>query len=395
MEKYLELCNREMLKWKRECETYTILPETDSFVMHLMRAHSEFYEFLREFQYFDEREEVLNLYFEISHYLNMYELCDEKYLIYTDFNEKGDFRVVLQCMDPSTNLHNCLEKGRSAIFFSATLLPISYYKEQLAGKENDYAIYADSIFQPEKRLLMVGNDVSTQYSRRNRSEYEKVAVYIDGLTRAKKGNYLVFFPSYQYMNHVEAICRERFEEQKLLCQKSSMTEQEKEAFLEAFIEDPEETIIGFCVMGGIFSEGIDLKADRLIGTVIVGTGLPMVCTEKELFRQYYEEKKGMGFQYAYLYNGMNKVLQSAGRVIRTEEDTGVILLLDHRFLQESYQVLFPREWFPYTVVNRENVINVTHHFWDNVNQVTGEALVNQPPMKEENQNGNKDKSSNF
>ena len=174
-----------------------------------------------------------------------------------------------------------------------------------------------------------------------------------------------------------------------------MTEQEKEAFLEAFIEDPEETIIGFCVMGGIFSEGIDLKADRLIGTVIVGTGLPMVCTEKELFRQYYEEKKGMGFQYAYLYNGMNKVLQSAGRVIRTEEDTGVILLLDHRFLQESYQVLFPREWFPYTVVNRENVINVTHHFWDNVNQVTGEALVNQPPMKEENQNGNKDKSSNF
>lgn len=370
MEKQLELCNRQMLAWKRESESLQILPEITSFVMQLMRLSSEFYEFLKEFPMFEEREQVLELYFALSHFLAMYEICDEKYQIYTDHMENGEFRITLQCMDPSTNIHNCLVKVKSAIFFSATLLPIKYYKEQLAGQETDYAIYAESIFQPEKRLLMVGNDVSTQYTRRNRMEYEKVAEYIRALVRERMGNYLVFFPSYQYMNEVEVVCRQNLEEQglkkayKILCQKSKMTEQEKEEFLHAFTHSPNETKVGFCVMGGMFSEGIDLKADRLIGTIIVGTGLPMVGAERELFRQYYEEKKGMGFQYAYLYNGMNKVLQSAGRVIRTEEDEGVILLLDHRFLQESYQELFPREWFPYTVVNQGNVGNVVGQFWE-------------------------------
>lgn len=368
---YLETCNRDLLAFKRESEEYVIRKDIDTFVLHLMRLSSEYYEFLREHQVFDERETMLNFYFEIQQFLSMSELYDEKYLIYTDFNEQREFLIRLQCMDPSTNLNRCLEKGRSAIFFSATLLPISYYKEQLAGREEDYAIYAHSTFQPEKRLLLIGSDVSTKYTSRTRSEYEKVACYIEEVVGKRVGNYFVFFPSYQYMNQIIEV----FEEKKLtgesslldqiVMQGTSMTETEKEEFLNQFVHEPKSSCIGFCVMGGMFSEGIDLKADRLIGTIIVGTGLPMVCTEKEIFRQYYETMKGQGFAYSYLYNGMNKVLQSGGRVIRTEEDEGVVVLLDKRFLTDSYLELFPREWFPYTVVNRKNVGNVIEEFWKN------------------------------
>ena len=149
----------------------------------------------------------------------------------------------------------------------------------------------------------------------------------------------------------------------MIVQSTNMTELEKEEFLDGFVENPTETRVGFCVMGGIFSEGIDLKSNRLIGTIIVGTGLPQVCNERELMRSYYQEHKGNGFEYAYLYQGMNKVLQSAGRVIRTTEDEGVILLLDERFLQNQYLNLFPREWDPYVIVNRNNVTAAVADFW--------------------------------
>ena len=149
----------------------------------------------------------------------------------------------------------------------------------------------------------------------------------------------------------------------MLVQTSDMREQEKEEFLQSFEEETEDSIVGCCVMGGIFSEGIDLKEDRLIGAVIVGTGLPMVCNERELFKDYYNEKKGNGFEYAYLYPGVNKVFQAGGRVIRTAEDKGAILLLDERFLQRQYMELFPREWVPYEVVNCETMVQSLREFW--------------------------------
>jgi len=238
-----------------------------------------------------------------------------------------------------------------------------------------------SPFDTEKRLLMVGRDVSTKYTRRTRSEYEKIALYLDYFVSAKRGNYFVFFPSYQMMEQTVALTEEVlgwqqgmvaedgsvvFEEEApvhLYVQKSGMTEKEKEQFLAAFELQPEICTVGFCVMGGIFGEGIDLKNDRLIGTVVVGTGLPMVCDEKELFRFYFDEKNGRGFDYAYLYPGMNKVMQSAGRVIRTTEDTGAILLLDERFLTGAYQNLFPREWFPFETVSAGSMKPVLQEFW--------------------------------
>ena len=143
-----------------------------------------------------------------------------------------------------------------------------------------------------------------------------------------------------------------------------MDEEEKERFLGEFKRGREDTLVAFCVMGGIFSEGIDLKEDRLIGVMVVGTGLPMVCTEQEILRKYFDEKNGHGFDYAFQYPGMNKVMQAAGRVIRTMEDRGMILLMDDRFLRDEYQALFPREWWPYKVVNRRNVGREVRQFWE-------------------------------
>ncbi len=362
MEKKLSNCNLDLLKLKRECEEFEVVSGIQDFALHLLGLMAEYEEFLKEFPSFDEREKVLKLYFDIRHFLKIYDLMDEKYTIYTDYDEEDNFRIKLQCMDPSLNIRNCISRGRSAIFFSATLLPIRYYKEQLGGEEEDYAIYAPSPFRSEQRLLMIGQDVSTLYSRRNQQEFEKIADYINQFTDAKLGNYFVFFPSYQLMNQVADYIA-LSDKKELYIQQTNMTEMEKEEFLSYFEENLPITRIGFCVMGGIFGEGIDLKGDRLIGAVIVGTGLPMVCNERELFRGYYEEKNGAGFEYAYLYNGINKVLQSAGRVIRTDNDKGAILLLDERFGRRQYAELFPREWFPNQVVNRQTMSRALERFW--------------------------------
>ena len=288
---------------------------------------------------------------------------DEKYVAYTDYDEDGKFRIKLQCMDPSTQLSHVLMRGKSAVFFSATLLPIRYYREQLAGEPEDYAVYAPSSFLPENRRIFIAKDVSTKYTRRNATEYNKVADYLAAFVAGRQGNYLAFFPSYAYMENVKEIFEAK-STAKLVCQERSMTEPQKEEFLESFSQENEETQIGFCVMGGIFSEGIDLTDDRLIGAAIVGTGLPMVCNERELFHRYYDAVKGHGFDYAYLYQGMNKVLQSGGRVIRTATDRGIILLLDERFLGRSYQELFPREWYPYEVVDKEQMEKKIQEFWN-------------------------------
>ena len=172
---------------------------------------------------------------------------------------------------------------------------------------------------------------------------------------------MVFFPSYQMMEETAALAEE--EPYELLMQKSRMTEEEKETFLRAFEREPEVSRVGFCVMGGIFGEGIDLTEDRLIGAMIVGTGLPKVCHEQELFKTYFDRRGKNGFDYAYRYPGMNKVLQSGGRVIRTMKDRGVILLMDDRFFQIKYEPLFPREWLPVRRVRMEELPETLAAFW--------------------------------
>ena len=360
----IEKCNKAMLLLKRECNNYQVLDSVSHFNMLLMELYGELEVFMQENPEMGAHKELMEFYLAVWNFLNIYERVDNNYKNYTEHTEDGKFMLKLLCVNPAANLRECLEKGRSTIFFSATFLPIQYYKELLRGSMEDYAIYIDSPFHPAHRLLCVGSDVSSKYTRRGPGEYNKIIEYIRAAAESKKGNYIVFFPSYIFLDAIDRILEEYqprpFE---IIRQKTNMTEKGKEEFLLEFEKDRETSMVALCVMGGVFSEGIDLKREKLIGTIIVGTGLPMVSTEGELLKEYFEENNKNGFAFAYLYPGMNKVLQSAGRVIRTAEDYGVILLLDERFLRRDYLNLFPKEWSDYQVVNRNQAKETIETFW--------------------------------
>lgn len=358
----LDKCNKTMLEWKHDCDEYELLTDISSFIFQLMRVINSFELFTKEVRDLPEQDTILNLFFDIRHFLNMNDTADDKYRIVTDYDSERNFRVKLQCMDPSARLEDAFAYARGTAFFSATLLPVRYYKEQLSTSEDDYAVYAKSSFQSSQRKIIIARDVTSKYTRRSEKEYRKIAAYIEEFVAARKGNYMVFFPSYAFLEHVYEQIHVP-EETEILLQNASMREAEKEEFLAAFDAANAHTLVGFCVMGGMFGEGIDLKEDRLIGTAIVGTGLPQVCHERELFKSYYDAIKGNGFDYAYLYPGINKVFQAGGRVIRTQNDRGVILLLDERFTGRSYLELFPREWLPYEITNKEGMKEILHSFW--------------------------------
>ncbi|MGL5435567.1 MAG: ATP-dependent DNA helicase [Lachnospiraceae bacterium] len=363
--KGLERCNKNLLEMKRECEGFNPLEDVNLFVSNLMRLFGDMEVFMDEEKEYPDRDIVLDFYFQIRHFLNMYEGVGDHYQIYTELQYDGRFVLRLFCIDPSKCMEDSLEKGRSCIFFSATLLPILYYKKLLSGNEEDYAVYAHSPFDEENRMLLIASDVSSRYTRRNRNEYLKVVDYIKAMAASHRGNYMVFFPSYQYMETVEQLLDEAYDGTfSWQMQSSHMSEHEREDFLALFEQERTDSFVGLCVLGGIFSEGIDLKAERLEGVIIVGTGLPMLCTEQEILKQFFDNRQENGFQYAYQYPGMNKVMQAAGRVIRTMEDRGIILLLDERFLKPDYQELFPREWSQYGIVTRRNVTGWLEQFWN-------------------------------
>lgn len=364
--KRLEECNKQFLELKKECENYQILENISHIALKLMNVLSELERYLEECQNQEKRDEVLDFYFQVRMFLNIYEILDENYVIYSEMERGGKFKVRLLCVNPAVNLQTYLEQGNSTIFFSATLLPIHYYKKLLSVVPDDYAVYAESPFPKENRLLLLGTDVSTKYTRRGTDMYQKFAKYILRAVLAKRGNYLVFFPSYRFMEDVfESFQIELQEEMDIeyIVQSQYMGEEAREIFLETFEEERDNTLVGFCVMGGIFSEGIDLTRDKLIGAVIVGTGLPQVCNDREILKKYFEKRGMAGFDFSYLYPGMNKVLQSAGRVIRTEEDKGVILLLDERFMERQYQEVFPREWERYHTCRLEDFEQRIKEFW--------------------------------
>lgn len=364
LERQLDRCNKLLLSMKREGGDWQLLEDVTGLAAGIMTAFSYMETFMEEFPEFPERETVLDFYFCLRDFLNVYEELDGHYRIYEENREDGSFLVRLFCVDPSRLLSRCMDQGASTILLSATLLPVRYYKTLLSGNQEDYAVYVNSPFPEENRLLMVAEDVSSRYTRRSPSEYRKVADYIRIVTQSRPGNYMVFFPSYQYMGEIEEILEEEPLKADLLVQGQGMGEAEKAEFLEEFEKERSHSLAAFCVMGGVFSEGIDLKEERLIGVIVVGTGLPMVCVEQEVLKGYFDETEEKGFDFSYQYPGMNKVLQAAGRVIRTPEDRGVILLLDDRFLRRDHLELFPREWEHFQVVNRGNAARCLEDFWN-------------------------------
>ncbi len=372
--KDFDRCNKILLEYKRACERYVVCDDIGPLILPLIRLFENLDEFLQMKTEFPERKEVSEFFLNLRDFRNTYDLTDDHYVIYTEHGEDGKFRVKLFCVDPSRNLQERLNKGNATIFFSATLLPVGYYKSLLSTKTDNYAVYAKTAFSKEQSLLLIGGDVSSRYTRRTPEEFARIAEYVLKTAQARKGNYMVFFPSYKMMRQVyEVFCGLNGGDAKqglvaCIVQEPGMTEAGREEFLAAFSAEAsagrDRSLVAFCVLGGIFGEGIDLKHEQLIGAVIVGTGLPQVGNEREILMKYYDSRSGEGFDYAYRYPGMNKVLQAAGRVIRTVEDAGVILLLDERFLQGDYQRLFPREWERRSAVRIGTIEGKLREFWE-------------------------------
>ena len=364
--KKLGKVKKQMEELRQNCGEWKVEENAGVLPISLLSVQGELDQFLEESPAQEVVDGILDFYFEVRDFLNISELVDDNYVVYTAFDENGRFYMKLFCVNPAENLQKCLDKGNSTVFFSATLLPLQYYRKMLSTRSENFGMYVESPFEQKKRCLMICRDVSSKYTRRGYEEYRKIAEYIARMSWQKKGNYMVFFPSYRLMEDVYQVYQDEFSVSWVRCisQHASMTELEREEFLEEFTKETEETLVGFCVMGGIFSEGIDLIGDRLIGAAVVGTGLPQVNCEREILKGYYDEKGEQGFDYAYRYPGMNKVLQAAGRVIRTKEDTGAILLMDERFLNRDYRNLFPREWNDACTCTLGNVEKHLQAFWD-------------------------------
>ena len=331
--------------------------------LELCEILSSFIKFVDEYlaRTNEENEELMDLYFDVYSFLSISDFYDKNYTtIYTKtFN---GMTIKIYCVNPQKVIEEKMKKAKSNIIFSATLIPMDYFMKMYSYDEEDFIINLKSPFDVKNRLLMIGDNVATTYNKRFETS-EDIASYIANCVQAKKGNYMVFFPSYKYMELVFEKMKENYPDINTSIQESNMSEEEKEEFLSMFDEDNKETHVGFCVLGGHFSEGIDLTNDKLIGVIIVGVGMPQIGIERDIIKDHMKDSN-KGFDYAYVYPGMIKVLQAAGRCIRTDDDKGVILLLDKRYSQRIYQSLFPYEWYPnFRVRKSDDVKTLCEKFW--------------------------------
>ena len=308
-------------------------------------------------------DEILDEYFIVNNFIRIYEIYNDNFITYIE-NMAGDLKVKILCIDPSTLLDERMKSAEASILFSATLSPMNYFKDILGGRAEDYNMTLLCPFERRNREILISSNISTVYRSREESCLP-IINYIKTVVSRRTGNYIVFFPSYGYMDRVYELFIEKFPDVKTSIQKSGMSESEREKFLNDFKEDSKESFISFAVLGGLFSEGIDLKGDKLIGSIIVGVGLPKISFERDIIMDFFNKKNGLGYEYSYMYPGMNKILQAAGRVIRTESDRGVILLIDKRFMTVKYKKLFPREWYPNHIIDCEHDIeSILKVFWD-------------------------------
>lgn len=350
-------------------EDLTTLDENDlvesEAPLELCEILSSFIKFVDEYlaRTNEENEELMDLYFDVYSFLSISDFYDKNYTtIYTKtFN---GMTIKIYCVNPQKVIEEKMKKAKSNIIFSATLIPMDYFMKMYSYDEEDFIINLKSPFDVKNRLLMIGDNVATTYNKRFETSCD-IASYIANCVQAKKGNYMVFFPSYKYMELVFEKMKENYPDINTSIQESNMSEEEKEEFLSMFDEDNKETHVGFCVLGGHFSEGIDLTNDKLIGVIIVGVGMPQIGIERDIIKDHMKDSN-KGFDYAYVYPGMIKVLQAAGRCIRTDDDKGVILLLDKRYSQRIYQSLFPYEWYPnFRVRKSDDVKTLCEKFWRN------------------------------
>jgi len=365
LDKTLNKINKFMIDLRKQCGEpgYLVTSEKPTDFINLIDkfiAQSEL--MLKEDRELGEDNNFLQLYFDSLGFMNIAEFYDERYVTMVE-SQRDEVVLKLFCLDPSFLLGDAFKRGSSAIMFSATLTPQVYFREILGGGKEDKILSLDSPFDHQNLSVLIADHVSTKYKNREQSR-QSVSRLIGTFVSRQRGNYIVYFPSYKYMNDVFAEFTAAYPDIAAVEQGAFLSEEEREDFLVSFHENPAQTYVAFCVLGGIFSEGIDLKGSRLIGAVIVSVGLPQLSVQQDIIRDYFNRQNGMGYEYAYIYPGMNKVLQAAGRVIRSEDDKGAVLLVDERYSQRSYVKLFPQHWRSFTKIrSSENMEKTLESFW--------------------------------
>ena len=306
---------------------------------------------------------VRDLLYTLREYTTIMDHYDEHYVTYVELCG-GDTRVNVLCLDPSGELDILLHRAVASVLFSATLTPLSYFADVLGGGDSPRTMALPSPYDRDNFGLFVVDGVSTRYAQR-RASCRHIAASIGAAVSGKRGNYIVYFPSYSYLESVLVHFHALYPKVTTIVQKKGMRAAEREAFLDAFVADRDVLRVGFCVLGGSFSEGVDLPGSRLIGSIIVGVGLPGLSGERNILQEYYQNKSEMGYQYAYVYPGMNRVLQAAGRVIRTEEDRGIVVLIDDRYASPEYKRLFPSHWMHAKYASDvKNLASMVASFWE-------------------------------
>lgn len=369
--KSLDQLNKYMIETRKKCEAsekfnFVQSEEPDNLYPPVISFVEKAGQYLEKNIPSDFREDMLYLYFKAYGFLKTSEFYDSHYVTYAQ-KDGDDVLLKLFCLDPSYRMNEVLDRGICSVFFSATVTPLKYFETMIGGLEYTdsgriKSLRLKSPF-PQKNLCVIADvNISTKFRLRDQS-FEKISYDIKCVIERKTGNYMVFFPSYKYMENVFNLFKEENPDVEVICQKSNMNESEKEAFLSRFENNPVRTLVGFAVMGGIFGEGIDLVGERLSGAVIVGVGLPQICFEREIIKNYFDKKNNQGYEYAYMYPGMNKVLQASGRVIRSESDRGVIVLIDERFNSNAYKNMFPKEWNVHFIYKKNDIMDLLNNFW--------------------------------
>lgn len=331
-------------------EENTLVPDLNEDTIKLFTRFTELMTDINKNNHQEVSKELLSFYLDVNRFIKIYEIINDAFIY--NIKRSGKYsKIELICLDASKYLKAIISRLKGAIYFSATLTPINYYINTLGGRsEEDPVLKLDSPFPKENFLLLVAPKISVKYKNREHS-YHKVASYIDAFIKNKIGNYLVYLPSYEYLANLKPYLIN--EEIDYFYQEKDMDENSKEEFISHFNENPTKTTIGFAILGGSFAEGIDLVSDRLIGAIIVGIGMPRINFISDQIVDYYDHHELNGRNYAYIYPGMNKVMQAVGRVIRSEEDKGAVLLIDERYTTNQYQDLFKKEWSNYEIVLNE------------------------------------------
>ncbi len=307
------------------------------------------------------------------HYATFVEVEESIAPTLDDMLSAGEVRVRLVCLDPADILRPILRKATARVLFSATLTPAEYFADILGGDRSAVTVSFDSPFDPDHLCVAICDQINTRYENRDES-YRSIVSYLSAVVSAKRGNYMIYFPSYAYLDAVYKIFHKKYPGVKTAVQTPGMTYEQREAFIDAFRPDSKELLVGFCVLSGSFSEGVDLPGRCLIGAVIVGVGIPALSNERNIMREYYDERAaGMedsasprqGYDYAYTYPGMNHVLQAAGRVIRRDDDRGVVVLIDDRYTTEPYLSLYPDHWLGMASVgDAASLYEYLSRFWE-------------------------------